>query len=251
MHDNIDEALRLICEERLRQGTDEQWSDQHDDTHNAGELAVAAACYAMPKQHRDTWCVEGTNYPRAWPWHRSFWKPTPENRIRELTKAGALIVAEIERLMRISNRKEKPKAVNALVVGGTGSGRIVAIQAMSYRIRIPSMRPEPAWLDSGALAIRAMYQEETYHLSCVWVQDQQFWFLRHESLTNTEAVAMIFNNFRPMHTAEVASRSFEQISVDVESLSKDSSIHERCREFCVNAMRAVRKALRDLAVFGR
>ena len=35
-----------------------------------------------------------------WPWKEAWWKPTPEDRIRELVKAGALIVAEIDRLRR-------------------------------------------------------------------------------------------------------------------------------------------------------
>jgi hypothetical protein len=30
----------------------------------------------------------------------AWWKPTPSDRIRELTKAGALIAAEIDRLKR-------------------------------------------------------------------------------------------------------------------------------------------------------
>ena len=34
-----------------------------------------------------------------WPWNGSYWKPTPDDRIKELTKAGALIAAEIDRLL--------------------------------------------------------------------------------------------------------------------------------------------------------
>lgn len=36
--------------------------------------------------------------PRNWPWHRVWWKPS--TRRRNLVKAGALILAEIERLDR-------------------------------------------------------------------------------------------------------------------------------------------------------
>lgn len=39
----------------------------------------------------------------VWPWDESWWKPT--NRRRDLVKAGALILAEIERL----DRAEAPK----------------------------------------------------------------------------------------------------------------------------------------------
>jgi hypothetical protein len=36
--------------------------------------------------------------PGWWPWAERFWKPTPDDRVRELVKAGALIAAEIDRL---------------------------------------------------------------------------------------------------------------------------------------------------------
>jgi len=42
----------------------------------------------------------GLTTHRRWPWHPLQWKPTPKDRVRELVKAGALIVAEIERLQR-------------------------------------------------------------------------------------------------------------------------------------------------------
>jgi hypothetical protein len=35
-----------------------------------------------------------------WPWDRAWWKPSPNNRIRDMEKAGALIAAEIDRLQR-------------------------------------------------------------------------------------------------------------------------------------------------------
>ena len=45
-----------------------------------------------------------------WPWDKKFYKPdttgTYDGRIRELTKAGALICAEIDRLIRVKERVE-------------------------------------------------------------------------------------------------------------------------------------------------
>jgi hypothetical protein len=41
-----------------------------------------------------------------WPFFTRPWKPTPDNRIRELEKAGALIAAEIDRLQRMEEKKE-------------------------------------------------------------------------------------------------------------------------------------------------
>ena len=74
-----------VVAERKRQIEKEGWSAEHDDEHSDGEMAWAAASYAM-----------GSN--RFWPWDIKWWKPT--DRRRDLVKAGALIVAEIERLDR-------------------------------------------------------------------------------------------------------------------------------------------------------
>ena len=97
-------ALRDIVAERCRQIEAEGWSPLHDDEHGKGEMARAAAIYAMPPDYREI--EEGRvgvhdftpPRPRLWPWSRSWWKPS--NRRRDLVKAGALIVAEIERLDR-------------------------------------------------------------------------------------------------------------------------------------------------------
>lgn len=47
----------------------------------------------------------GRGAPAGWPWHPKWWKPTPDDRIRELAKAGALIAAEIDRLQRMERSK--------------------------------------------------------------------------------------------------------------------------------------------------
>ena len=93
-------AIELIAAERDRQVNVEGWTIEHDEEHDKGELAIAAACYALAGLHRRTGFDEGggTYVPVIWPWERAAWKPTPDDRIRELVKAGALIVAEIERL---------------------------------------------------------------------------------------------------------------------------------------------------------
>lgn len=91
-------VLDDIYEERQRQVDVEGWTPEHDDEHSKGEMAQAAAAYA----------VSDTVYPHAqilWPWDEKWWKPT--NRRRDLIKAAALIVAEIERLDR-SDLTDKP-----------------------------------------------------------------------------------------------------------------------------------------------
>lgn len=95
-------AVGLIAAERQRQITAEGWTPEHDDWHFDGSLAVAAACYATQANqglHEGGMKVR-ESVLRYWPWDWNWWKPTPDNRIRELVKAGALIVAEIERLQR-------------------------------------------------------------------------------------------------------------------------------------------------------
>ncbi len=95
-------ALGLIRNERQRQKSVEGWTDAHDDEHTDDGLACAAACYATPHDRREQHADDVP--PFLWPWESDWWKPTPDDRIRELVKAGALIVAEIERLQRAGER---------------------------------------------------------------------------------------------------------------------------------------------------
>lgn len=86
-------GIELIAAERKRQIEVEGWTAEHDAQHTDGGLAEAAACYAMPRRKS----IEIVPYD--WPWAVEWWKPTPDDRIRELTKAGALIAAELDRLL--------------------------------------------------------------------------------------------------------------------------------------------------------
>ncbi len=88
-------GVRLIAEERKRQVEEEGWTAEHDATHVNNEMPDAAICYLVDQQHRDY-----EAFP--WPWDDKWWKPTPDDRVRELVKAGALIAAEIDRLNQIS-----------------------------------------------------------------------------------------------------------------------------------------------------
>lgn len=51
----------------------------------------------------------GKRPPRLWPWDKNWWKPAqdnePQNRKRDIEKAGALLLAEWERLDRIQERR--------------------------------------------------------------------------------------------------------------------------------------------------
>lgn len=85
-----------VLAERRRQMTGEGWTPEHDDTHTTGELASAAACYALC---RFPW----GGIPAMWPWSRDWWKP--KDRRRNLVRAAALILAEIERIDRVAAKE--------------------------------------------------------------------------------------------------------------------------------------------------
>lgn len=98
-------GIQIIADERERQINVEGWTAEHDDTiNNKGQLADAAACYAMhPTIAPGEKLV--LSPPDIWPWKKKWWKPTFQlgraGRIKELAKAGALIAAEIDRLQRL------------------------------------------------------------------------------------------------------------------------------------------------------
>lgn len=85
----------LIEAERQRQIEAEGYDAGHDVGH-ADELALAAACYAIPPDRRRSVGIPGSD---LWPWQSGYWKPTPNDRIRELVKAGALIRAALDALL--------------------------------------------------------------------------------------------------------------------------------------------------------
>ena len=99
----MSQATDDINAERRRQIEAEGWTPAHDDEHGDGALANAAACYALgaklyvAPEYRDGKGV-------IWPFDEEWWKPSKGRcgRRRDLVKAGALIVAEIERIDRAS-----------------------------------------------------------------------------------------------------------------------------------------------------
>ena len=95
------QAVLDVLAERRRQIEAEGWTPEHDDEHAEG-LACAAACYAAGSRRL---MMEGDMADiEVWPWDESWWKPTTPR--RDLVKAGALILAEIERLDRMTERQE-------------------------------------------------------------------------------------------------------------------------------------------------
>ena len=97
MHEGwtLNQAGNDVMTERLRQIEAEGWTPEHDDEHTFGELVQAAADL----------CVDGTDFrvvdmdgERMIGWGLT--ERHKDDRRRQLVIAGALILAEIERLDR-------------------------------------------------------------------------------------------------------------------------------------------------------
>ena len=107
-------GIQLIEKERSRQMTQEGWTPEHDDQHTGGELAQAAATYAIWTEDVEE-LAQRRLAKTIWPWQdwsqdgMDWFKPSDP--IRNLVKAGALIAAEIDRLQRLqSSQPVDPKS---------------------------------------------------------------------------------------------------------------------------------------------
>jgi hypothetical protein len=104
----LSDAAGDVLAERRRQVERKYYDTAHDDEHPCGEIAALATYYAMPPAARD-WPATETGYGETWgeaiipaDWTVS----KSGDRRRELVKAGALILAEIERMDRAKDREQ-------------------------------------------------------------------------------------------------------------------------------------------------
>jgi hypothetical protein len=108
MRDKLSQAALDVLTERRRQIEGEGWTSGHDDEHKGEELIATAVCYLLPSNILNfQWPGRKTTiFDVLWPWSLDWWKP--KSRRRDLVRAAALIIAEIERLDRrsISNKVE-------------------------------------------------------------------------------------------------------------------------------------------------
>ena len=97
-------GVSLVGKDRQRQITEEGYSFEHDDREDSNQLSDAAAVYACHASARHSLL-------HLWPWAKEYFKPDKDNtidgRIRELSKAGALVCAEIDRLVRLKKGTRK------------------------------------------------------------------------------------------------------------------------------------------------
>ena len=92
-----------VLAERRRQSDVEGFTPEHDDLkHEPGELAHAAAAYAMNGASND---YDEGQPPACWPWTPDWWRP--DGKRRDLVKAGALLLAAGEQFDRVRRRIEK------------------------------------------------------------------------------------------------------------------------------------------------
>jgi hypothetical protein len=98
----ISQAAEDVLIERRRQGSDEGWTPEHDDAQVSHELAEAAAGYAIASTGKPFELFE-----TIWPWEPHWFRPSDPRWM--LVKAGALIIAEIERLDRAATQSGSPE----------------------------------------------------------------------------------------------------------------------------------------------
>ena len=101
----INPAALDVLTERRRQIEEKGWTPEHDDEHVNDEIAALACFYAMPPGAREWDGHYGETMGDAM--LPNGWAASTGDRRRELVKAAALILAEIERLDRIQPTKNK------------------------------------------------------------------------------------------------------------------------------------------------
>lgn len=94
------QAVMDVAAERRRQIEREGWTPEHDDEHGDHSMAIAAACYALADV-RAALAVQTVHVYELWQWTgwaSSWFKP--KDRRRNMIRAAALLLAEIERMDR-------------------------------------------------------------------------------------------------------------------------------------------------------
>lgn len=91
----MSKAVEDVLLERHRQIVGKGFDHAHDDKYESGELRKAAACYIFSADRGPSPLP-----PIIWPWDGKWWKPKSTR--EDLVRSAALIIADIERLDRLS-----------------------------------------------------------------------------------------------------------------------------------------------------
>lgn len=132
------EGAALIAAERERQIKKEGWTPEHDDGHGDFQLSVAARCYLIAARRQAKSLPKSFDQPLIWPWSWHWWKPSHDP-IRNLVKAGALIAAEIDRLLRAKDATEAAKPDHF----PDASKMVAPSVSPSVSSSVASQQPEP------------------------------------------------------------------------------------------------------------
>lgn len=98
----MSKAIQDVIDERQRQLDVEGWSESHDDQYQHNELSTAGGLYAL--HAHDISPAHFKSPPGLWPWNSEWWKPKSSR--KDLVRAAALIIAEIERIDREAGNQE-------------------------------------------------------------------------------------------------------------------------------------------------
>lgn len=101
-------VIEEIAAERQRQKDVEGWTPEHDDAHDGGELLSAAVIYLWHGTEKAA-PLNDAGVPVSWPWESEWWKP--KGRRRNLIRAGALCLAEMDRLKRRADKENRRLAI--------------------------------------------------------------------------------------------------------------------------------------------
>lgn len=117
-------GVERIAIERVRQVESEGYDAVHDAEHDGGQLAMAAACYAACAAGERIYTKDvyaaSIHFDDPWPWRGEYCDARPHDgnvlkeaserqSLRLLEKAGALIAAEIDRILAAREARKKNK----------------------------------------------------------------------------------------------------------------------------------------------
>jgi hypothetical protein len=100
---NGTQGVELVRVERLRQILEYGYTTEHDASYQHNQLPAAALTYLQSALIRETYKPDAQGpyladqVSDSWPWDEDCFNPTTT--LRDLTKAAALIIAEIDRLL--------------------------------------------------------------------------------------------------------------------------------------------------------
>lgn len=181
----MSKAIDDVLAERARQIEVEGWTAEHDDLHSDGSLALAACCYASLASAHAEVCGDAPipldNYKRMqpyynWPksWSRSWWKPKSPR--RDLVRAAALIIAEIERMDRMNGLPEIERNGKQWPVMGYGNIAISGVRnaadprlAGIVYLKLPSARAIDE--DCSDLYPTGSQTSDDDTLACIYFKD--------------------------------------------------------------------------------